>query len=92
MPRYLARVELHNASRGDFARLNQKMKAVTFEPSIIGDNGRRYTLPSGEYFLQTERDLHAVRGLVEHTVAQIGNDHVFIVLEIASAAWSLHER
>ena len=92
MPRYLARVELHNGVTGDYARLNNMMRAVTFKTSMTGDNGRRYALPSGEYFLETERDLHAVRGLIEHTLEQIGNDHVFIIVEIASAAWSLHER
>jgi hypothetical protein len=92
MPRYLARVELRDATSSDYARLNDFMVSVTFETSMVGDNGRRYVLPSAEYFLETDRDLQAVRSLVEHVLEAIGRDHVFIVVEITSAAWSLHER
>ena len=50
MPQFITRVELHSGTSADYNALHKHMVARNFHQFIIGDDGKRYHLPTAMYY------------------------------------------
>jgi hypothetical protein len=49
MANFTVRVELHQASAGDYIRLHEVMEAAGYRRFLVGDDGNAYAMPTAEY-------------------------------------------
>lgn len=49
MTSFIARVELHDATSADYAKLHEQMRTHGFSTTITSDEGNVYQLPTAEY-------------------------------------------
>jgi len=90
MPKFITRVELHNARSEDYANLHTAMLNRKFQKTISDDNGVQYELPTAEYFSYGPTiTVGQVRDLALEAANSTGRPNWILVSEFNSAAWSL---
>jgi hypothetical protein len=58
-----------------------------FSRQIVGDDGRRYQLPTAEYEVQTLAGVESVRGLAAQAAQATGKTFAVVVAECSRTAW-----
>ena len=91
MQKFITRVELHGASPGDYELLHVEMASRHFARTVISNDGKSYTLPSGTYVSHGELSVEAVRNLAQQASAITGRDCWVMSAAYTEAAWRLHE-
>lgn len=72
MSGHTVRVELHEGTDEDYAKLHKAMEALGFTRTIE-KRGTTYELPAGEYnFMDTGRTTKSVRALAKGAASKIG--------------------
>jgi len=90
MPKFITRVELHNASPEDYAKLHDAMLMAKFHKNIVDDNGVSYDLPTAEYSSHGPAiTATQVRDLALATANATGRQNWVLVSQYEQAAWSL---
>jgi hypothetical protein len=92
MASFTVRVELHNATEGDYEELHTAMENEGFIRTIQGSDGKVYRLPTAEYN-------RILDGLTRNTVLQdaksaassTGRRYWVLVTESKGRTWSLDE-
>jgi hypothetical protein len=92
MPNFITRIELHGASTNDYERLHAAMAVEKFHRVILDDQGKRYQLPTAEYFSHGETlTVETVRDLADRAAAKIAKPYWVLVSQYERAAWRLPE-
>lgn len=91
MPKFITRVELHNARQEDYNKLHFAMTAAKFHKYITDDQGAQFELPSAEYFSFGDITAVQVRDLALAAANSTGCSSWVVVSEFLNAAWSLRK-
>ena len=91
MPKFITRVELHQATSEDYDTLHNEMAKRNFYRLIISDEGHHYQLPTAEYFASGELSAAQVREIARAAAGVTGRSCWVLVCEFNSAAWYLRE-
>lgn len=91
MANFLTRVELHQARGSDYDELHRLMAAQNFRRHIQASDGRRYQLPTAEYWCHGNLSASDVREIARAAASKTGLGFWIIVAEYSSASWYLHE-
>jgi hypothetical protein len=81
MAYFVARVELHGATKSDYDRLHELMKARSFARWIAGPDGVKRALPIGSYFSDAHASRPAAVSDVKAASTAVGKSYEFIVTE-----------
>jgi protein-disulfide isomerase-like protein with CxxC motif len=87
MAAFITRVELHDSTSADYETLHQAMAAQGFTRVISGDDGVSYTLPTGEYFGQSETGTNEVTNLAGFAASMTGKAFALLVTEFERISW-----
>ena len=87
MSHYTVRVELQNASEGDYEKLRVAMEESGFSPLIPSGSGAKYYLPSGEYNLDAGWTPEQVLNTVKSLGATTHRKYAILVTESLSRKW-----
>jgi hypothetical protein len=60
MASFTVRVELHDADASDYAKLDETMKEEGFERWMVGTDGAKHRLPTGEYHIDSTLQLETI--------------------------------
>ena len=93
MPKYIVRVELHDASEPEYERLHEDMEAAGFHRTIDGlrDNDGApdtWQLPMAEYYTESPLSPRDVRERVCGIAAVISAMPAVLVTEAGAICWS----
>ncbi|HWF65200.1 MAG TPA: hypothetical protein VN685_11360, partial [Rhizomicrobium sp.] len=81
--------ELHNASREDYTKLHERMRAAGFNTTIKGSNGLTYHLPPAEYRYEGYNMTSVqVRDKASAVAATVKPSPAIFVTEGANCAWT----
>jgi hypothetical protein len=72
MPRFVTRVELHDADYNDYEALHSAMEAEGFERTITSGDDVTYHLPTAEYYCETALTRHDVLAAARRAAARFG--------------------
>ena len=87
MARFTIRVELHNATRADYATLEANLAAKNITDVIVSGDGKRYVLPPAEYQCFGDLSAEQVRDIVAAATTSIGRRFAVLVTQGDSRAW-----
>lgn len=88
MPKYLARVELHDAIYLDYDYLHGQMEVNGFARKVQGTSGTWYQLPPAEYITETHLTCSQVRDLVRRIANLTERENAVLVARYTELAWS----
>lgn len=89
MAKCLVHIELRDATPADLQRLTQEMQALGFQPTVEGNDGIRYRLPTGAHVIDTSASLDQVRRVADDVLTAVGKHGVVLVCEYSRLAWRL---
>ena len=87
MSTYSIRVLLHGGEREHYTALEKHLRAIGALDVIMGDDGRWYQLPPGEYTMPSHLWLEAARSTVYHIAEAISPFPAVYVTQSAGQAW-----
>jgi hypothetical protein len=88
MANYLARVELHLASSGDYEKLHVSMQQRGYVRKITGEDGVVYQLPTGTYFVTgTSAVLSVALNAAVDAANETGKQSAVFVTDWQAARW-----
>jgi len=91
MPKYIARVELHNVTNPftyAYTLLHANMSDIGFNRTITADDGKSYHLPPGEYCGTSTDSLLNVRDRVFQVARNTGYNASVLVTQYEICAWA----
>jgi len=92
MATYIVRIVLHEATWDHYTDLHAAMAGwLSAQRVIMGDSGKWYDLPDGEYYIQSEEIPERLRDAVVEVATRIKPDPMpsVIVTEANYIAWQL---
>ena len=89
MANYMARIELRDAGREDYQRLDAAMKRRGYLRTMPGEDGASYQLPAGTYYVAESSAMLevALRAAVD-AAKEAGKEAGVMVTDWRSARWS----
>lgn len=87
MPKYIIRIELHDAEEGDYQMLNFGMEVQGFSLSVTSSSGRVYFLPTGEYFREDDSTMDAVYDAAKKAALVAAKDYSLVIAETLEWKW-----
>ena len=87
MASFTVRVELHDATRDDYTRLHERMRAQGFSVTIQGSDGALYKLPPAEYRYAGSITAGDVRDKARAVASTVKTGSAVFVTEGAICAW-----
>jgi hypothetical protein len=90
MPKFITRVELHQAKPEHYKILHDEMTKAKFHKYVADDQGNAYELPSAEYMSHGPAiSVIEVRNLAMNAANKTGCKSWVFTCEYSSAAWSM---
>ena len=83
MAQFVTRVELHSATEADYVKLHREMEARGFSRTIPSSDGKRYQLPTAEYWFEGAFALTGVLELADSAASATGRSSWILVTEAA---------
>ena len=83
---FTTRVELHEAVRGDYTTLHERMAGQGFTRTIIGD-GVRYQLPTAEYNIAGELTKQQVLAKAKTAASSVKSSYEVLVTKSDGRTW-----
>lgn len=87
MARFTTRVVLHDANWLHYGQLYPEMAKYGFTDEIVGDDGRVYKMPPGEYDVLTDFTAIEVRTWARAAADATGCKNAVFVTEAGLRAW-----
>lgn len=88
MAKFSIRVELHNATRMDYAKLADSLRRFGIVDTIVGDNGIRYRLPPAEYNYEGEANIQDVQSAAQAAADGVSCSNAIYTSEATCRQWS----
>jgi hypothetical protein len=85
MSLFFVRVELHGGSLSDYTKLHEAMATAGFSRTVVGNDGRKYNLPTAEYTVDGNHSIDQVSTAANVAATKTGRTH--IVLASMSSGW-----
>jgi hypothetical protein len=82
------RVELHDATGDDYARLHEAMESEGFSRLISSDDGGAYHLPWAEYDWSGNDARSSVLASAKRAASRTGREFAVLVTESKGRTWS----
>jgi hypothetical protein len=87
MATYIARVELHSATKDDYEVLHGQMQLRGYARTIVGNDNVTYQLPTGTYVLGSTISLQDALNRAGEAANATGRKNAIIVAEWSTASW-----
>lgn len=87
MAKFTVRIELHNASPEDYARLHESMAMNGFNREILSGEGVRFKLPNAEYAFEGELALKEMLEKAKLGARPLGIKFTVLVTESKGRVW-----
>ena len=86
MANFTTRVELHDAVRGDYNTLHERMARQGFSRTIVGDS-TRYQLPTAEYNLSGQLTKQQVLNKAKAAAGSVKSSYEVLVTKSNGRTW-----
>jgi hypothetical protein len=87
MPRFITRVELHDADYDDYEVLHSAMEAEGFDRTITSSDDTTYHLPSAEYYCETPLTRREVLAAAKRAAAKTERKFGAVVTQSNGITW-----
>ena len=88
MSSFTTRVELHDATYGDYMKLHEAMRKKGFSQLITSDSGNMYHLPTAEYDISGNFNRSEILDLAKESIKLSGRSGAVLVTETSGRTWS----
>lgn len=87
MTQFTTRVELHDATWSDYAKLHEEMRKQGFRQTITADDGSTYELPPAEYDYQGDVTRSDVLNKAKRAAGAVKTSYEVLVTQSAGRTW-----
>jgi hypothetical protein len=87
MASFTIRVELHNASRGDYETLYRHLAEYNITDTLVCESGTRHKLPTAEYNYEGAATYWQVLETIKWCAAKTARPYSILVTEASNRAW-----
>jgi hypothetical protein len=88
MPKFITRVELHDADYDDYEALYSAMEAEGFERTITSSDDITYHLPTAEYYCEAPLTRHDVLAAAKRAASKTERKFAAVVTQSNGITWS----
>lgn len=87
MTRLTIRIELHDATRSEYADLAKRLARHEITDEIVADNGKRYKLPPAEYNYVGDATFDEVYSTAKSVAGSLGKKFAVLASKSTRRSW-----